>query len=112
MDTYQIWFDLADGTDALGFTEDLSAFLDHLVGQRAIEAHRLQRRKLGFGPEALGEFHLTIEVEDLAQLDEAFGMLAPRQGEVEAKHARVWSQVINFKAGLFRDYPDPELSRS
>ncbi len=110
MDTYHIWTDLADGVDDMAFCRDLEAFMDHLVDEGTIEAWRLQRRKLGFGPEALGEFHITVEVTDLAQLDQAFELIAPRTGETEGKHARVWSKVTNFKAGLWRDYPDPERS--
>lgn len=107
MDTYHIWCDLADGVDDLVFCRDLEAFMEHLADQGTIQAWRLQRRKLGFGPDALGEFHITLEVEDLGQLDEAFALIAPRTGHTEKKHARVWSKVTNFKAGLWRDYPDP-----
>lgn len=107
MNTYHIWSDLKDGIDDQAFCQDLAAFLDHLVEEGRIHAWRLQRRKLGFGPEALGEFHITMEVEDLAQLDTAFELIAPRTGATEKKHAKVWSKVTNFKAGLWRDYPDP-----
>lgn len=107
MDTYHVWADLKEGVNDLTFCEDLAAFMEHLADQGAIEAWRLQRRKLGFGPDGLGEFHVTMEVRDLAQLDEAFKLIAPRAGVTEEKHARIWSRVTNFRSGLWRDFPDP-----
>lgn len=71
----------------------------------------MQRRKLGFGPPELGEFHVTIEVADLAQLEAAFDEVVPRTGATEGLHAKVWSQVTNFRSGLWRDFPDPERVR-
>ena len=49
------------------------------------------RRKLGLGPSTLGEFHIVIEVRDLAQLDAAFGTAASRinlPSSVSAQSAR------------------------
>ena len=36
-----------------------------------IQAYRITRRKLGLGPAEFLEFHITLEVTDLAQLDAA-----------------------------------------
>ena len=33
---------------------------------------------------------------------------AARDGEVEKLHARVYSLVTDFRAALYRDFPDPE----
>lgn len=107
MDHYHIWFDLRDAQRDLEFVGRLRAFLDGLEGEARIHGYRLERRKLGFGPSELGEFHLDVEVEDLAQLERAFAAVAPRAGAVEADHARVWSMVTNFRSGLWRDFPDP-----
>lgn len=107
MDTYHIWFDLKDSGRDLEACDAIAAFCGHLEEEGAIEAWRLQRRKLGFGPSELGEFHLTMEVRDLAQLDEAFAHIAPRAGETEKRHTNVWARVTNFRSGLWRDFPDP-----
>jgi hypothetical protein len=107
MDHYHIWFDLKDSRRDLEFVAALKAFLGRLANEGRIMGYRLERRKLGFGPEELGEFHLDIEVKDLAQLDQAFGRVAPRVGEVEAEHTRVWAMVTGFRSGLWRDFPDP-----
>ncbi len=62
--------------------------MDHLRAQGLIESWRLTRRKLGFGPADLGDFHLMIEVKDLAQLDRAFDHVAERSESTETFHFR------------------------
>jgi len=106
MDLYTIWFDLRDTSRDVDFTRKLGAFLDDLKRRGAVEGWRLTRRKLGFGPHELGEFMLLVECRDLAQLERAFGAVAPRQPPVENLHAAVWAHVENFRSGLFRDFPD------
>ena len=66
------------------------------------------RRKLGFGPPELGEFHVTIDVTNLTQLDSAYDVLVARSGPVEAFHQSVYAMVTDFRSGLSRDFPDPE----
>ena len=107
MDYYEIWFDLKDSRRDLDFAGALDRFMGHFREKGWIEGHRLTRRKLGFGPEALGEFHLTMEIKNLAKLDEAFQAAASRTGEIEQIHSQVYSQVTNLRFGLARDFPDP-----
>ena len=52
-----------------------------------------------------------IEVENLAQLDAAFGMVSKRAGDVEKKHAAVNQQVAGIKFALYRDFLDPQRKR-
>lgn len=111
MDTYAIWCDLCDGSEDLAFADAVSAYLSHLKSQGKIAGFRLQRRKLGFGPPELGEFFIGIETENLAQLEHAFQVAAGRSGEVESLHADVFRRVHNFRAGLYRDFPDPVRER-
>ncbi|MBX3394823.1 MAG: hypothetical protein KF841_05610 [Phycisphaerae bacterium] len=106
MNHYEIWCNLKDSHRDLEFAENLRAYLDYLKSHGRIESWRLSRRKFGFGPSELGEFHITITCDSLAQLDEAFSMVAPRSGEVETIHARVYSLVTDFKSALYRDFPD------
>lgn len=108
MNYYDIWFNLVDSRRDLEFAEHLRAYLDFLKERGAIEGYRLTRRKFGFGPEALGEFHCSIMARSLAQLDEAFALAATRRDEVETLHHRVFSMVTNFKSALYRDFPDAE----
>jgi hypothetical protein len=85
----------------------VSAYKGHLRNQGLIAAWRLTRRKLGLGPPGLGEFHLMIEVRDLAQLDAAFQRVATRTEPVEGVHFGVNSLVQNAVFALYRDFPDP-----
>ncbi|MBX3111079.1 MAG: hypothetical protein KF857_03645 [Fimbriimonadaceae bacterium] len=107
MDCYEIWVDLAPGVKDLEFVDALRAYLGAFQADGRLESFRIRRRKLGFGPEGLGEFCITIEFKDLAQLDTAFNQAATRSGVVEQLHAQVYSRVRNFKSALYRDFPDP-----
>lgn len=106
MNLYEIWVDLAPGAKDLELVDSIHAYLGYLKHQGKIDAYRISRRKFGFGPDGLGEFHITIECSTLDQLDQAFMKVATRSGEVEALHAAVFSRVVNYKAGLWRDFPD------
>jgi len=106
MNYYESWFNLKNTAKDLEFTEHVQAFLGHLCEKGMIEGYRLTRRKLGFGPPGLGEFHLSIEVKDLAQLDEAFLHAATRASDVEPLHACVYAAIEDVKFALYRDFPD------
>lgn len=108
MNYYEIWCDLRESKRDLEFCTALSAYLNHLKSQGKLHHWTLTRRKFGFGPEGLGEFHISIAFTDLAQLDSAFSIVATRAGEVERLHHPVYSMVTNFKAALYRDFPDAE----
>jgi len=107
LDCYHIWFNLRNSREDLAFARDLRRYMDLLRERGAIESYRLTRRKLGFGPPSLGEFHVCIETRDLAQLEEAFQAAAARSGEVEEAHRAVYSAVTDFSSALYRDFPDP-----
>jgi hypothetical protein len=107
MDYYDIWFDLKDTSRDLDFAGDVARYLNALREDGRLEGWRLARRKLGFGPPGLGEFHLTIEVRDLGQLEDAFQRVATRAPDIEVLHSAVFSAVRNVTFGLFRDFPDP-----
>jgi hypothetical protein len=106
MDYYEAWFDLKSSARDLEFTERLDQFLGHLKERGMIEGFRLTRRKLGFGPPDLGEFHVVIEIKDLAHLDKAFLHAATRDTEIEPLHAGVYSAITGVKFALYRDFPD------
>jgi hypothetical protein len=110
MNYYHIWCNLKESHKDLEFSRHLTQYLGHLQSNGLIAGFRLTRRKLGFGPDQLGEFHIVIECRDLAQLDQAFGAVAPRKGEVESHHRSVYEMVTDFRSALYRDFPDPERS--
>lgn len=105
MDQYHIWCDVAPGKD-MEFVSAVNGFLGALQGEGKIEGYRLTRRKLGLGIAGLGEFHVVIEVQGLAQLDEAFGLVATRAGEIESLHFGANSLTTNLSFQLERDFPD------
>ena len=73
MDIYHVWCDLQPGVSDLDFSCKADFWLGHLRTKGLIEGWRLTRRKLGLAPPGMGEFHIMIEVKNLAQLDEAAG---------------------------------------
>jgi hypothetical protein len=86
------------------FADALDRYLGHLQRSGAIESWRLLRRKLGLG--GTHEFKVLIETRDLAQLDGAFQAVSQRDEPVEGAHFGVNSLVTNFRAALYRDFPD------
>lgn len=108
MDYYEIWCNLKDSRRDLEFAKALGEYMGLLQRDGRISGWRLTRRKLGFGPQELGEFHVTIETTDLAQLDRAFDLAVTRTGEVERVHAPVYSMITDFRSALYRDFPDPQ----
>jgi hypothetical protein len=96
VDHYHIWVNLRPGVKDLEFAERVERYMAHLRSHGTIEGHSLARRKLGFGPKEIGEWHIVVRVTDLAQLD-----------ETEKLHAAVFACVTDFSSALYRDFPDP-----
>ena len=111
MNIYHGFFNLKPGTSDVGFADDFAKFMEFLVEQKKIVSWRLMRRKLGLGPREFGEFHMMIEVDSLAQLDEAFFAAATRSGDMEHHHFDVNSKIADVKFALYRDFPDPHRER-
>lgn len=108
MNYYHLWCDLNRSTTDLGFVEAVRDYLGYLKDRGKIRAFHVTRRKFGFSPPEFGEFHIVVEIDDLAQLEEAFQIVAVRDGEIERLHARVYSAVCNLRTALYRDFPDPQ----
>lgn len=108
MNVYAIWVDLIDGREDLEFAKAVEQYLNHFKSQGFVESWSLERRKFGFGPENLGEFHIRILTKDLDSLDQAFKQAATRSGDVETLHTDVYKRVKNFKSALYRTFPDAE----
>jgi hypothetical protein len=108
MNVYQAFFSLKDGVKDLDFCAALKDYMSYLQEKGDLAKWRLLRRKLGLGPKEMGDFHLIMEFEGLAQLDNAFGHVATRTGAVEEKHHGVNKMIDKITFALYRDYPDPE----
>jgi hypothetical protein len=111
MDVYHIWCNLRPGTSDLEFCENVDGYLGELRSANQIGGHRITRRKLGLGPAEFGEFHITIEIEDLAQLDAAFQTVSTRTGAIEDLHHAVNRVACDLKFALYRDFPDAQRAR-
>ncbi|MCP5426004.1 MAG: hypothetical protein H6970_13200 [Gammaproteobacteria bacterium] len=107
MDLYNIWCNLKSGTTDVEFSASVERYLGELRRTDKIVGFRVMRRKLGLGPRELGEFHIVIEVRDLAQLDQAFRTVSTRSNPVEALHAAVNQSACDVTFALYRDFPDP-----
>ncbi len=111
MDIYHAWCDLKPGVKDTEFSDGVSTYMEYLEEQGLIARWRLTRRKLGLGLRELGEFHLMIEVKDLAQLEAAFERVATRSEPAEGFHFGVNSLVQNARFALYRDFPDKGRAR-
>jgi hypothetical protein len=111
VDLYHVWCNLKPGVSDTGFCEDVGRYLGSLRQTGRIRGFRITRRKLGLGPSDLGEFHIAIEVDDLAQLDRAFQSVSERADPVEELHARVNQVTSDLVFALYRDFPDPHRRR-
>jgi len=111
MDHYHLWFDLRHTGKDLEFCDAVDRYLGRLKEEGLIEGHRLARRKLGFGPAELGEFHIEILTTDMSQLERAFQRVGTRAPDIERLHAAVFSAVTGFRSALYRDFPDTFRAR-
>jgi hypothetical protein len=107
VDIYHGWFNLKEGVSDAEFARHLAGYMTHLKDEGRIGGWRLTRRKLGLAPSFLPEFHIMIETNGLAQLDEAFAEVSTRAGAVETLHHAVNSRVRDVFFALYRDFPDP-----
>jgi hypothetical protein len=106
MDIYHVWFNLKEHVKDLEFTDSAKAYFDHLRGEQRLASYRITRRKLGLGHPNLPEWHITLEFDNLAQMDRAFESVSARKGPVEGFHQAVNSKVTDLFFALYRDFPD------
>ena len=106
MDIYHIWCNLKPGVQDLEFVEGLRAYLDHLHDKGQLRGYRITRAKLGFRPAQLRDFHITLEFEDMTQMQAAFDNVSSRADPVESLHHAVNSKVQDIFFALYRDFPD------
>jgi len=107
MDVYHIWFNLKPGVRDLDFVASARAYLDHLKEGGHLAGYRVTRCKLGLAPPQLREWHVTLDFENLTQMDDAFGRVSSRADPVESFHHAVNSKVQDAFFALYRDFPDP-----
>jgi hypothetical protein len=107
MDVYHIWCSLKDDVGDLEFAAAVRGYVEHLKEAGLVAGYRITRRKLGLGPPHLPEWHITLDFDDLSQLDRAFDQVSSRTDPVESFHHAVNSKVKDVFFALYRDFPDP-----
>lgn len=108
MDIYHIWADKEEGISDKEWVANMRSFLDHLVKEGKMKSYRITRCKMGFRSiQDLPEWHIMMEFNNMAQMDEAFNRVAPLEGELEVKH-KSFNQFVsgNIQHALYRDWPD------
>ena len=106
MDILNVYCDLKAGVGDTEFSDAVSGLLSSLREQGRLQGFRITRRKLGLGPPTLPEWHISIDFENLAQLDAAFSVMATRAEPIETRHHAVNSRATNLMIALYRDFPD------
>jgi hypothetical protein len=108
MDIYHIWADKSADISDLDWVTNMKGFLQHLVDEDKAVSYRVTRCKMGFRSiQDLPEWHIMIEFNDMAQLENAFKRVAPLKGELEDKH-KSFNQFVsgNIQHAYYRDWPD------
>src|SRR5262249_15049181 len=106
MNVYHIWFNLTPGVGGVESAESARAYLGHLKEANHIVSYRITRCKLGLAPPQLPEWHITLDFENMAQMDDAFSHVSSRADPVESFHHSVNSKVQDIFFALYRDFPD------
>lgn len=111
MEIYNIYCDLKEGVKDTDFSDAVHAFLGKLQQEGKLAAYRVTRRKLGLGPAQIPEWHILLEFENMAQMDQVFAAVSARAEPVESFHLAVNSKARNLIFSLYRDFPDPGRMR-
>lgn len=107
MNLYHCLIELKQDAKALAFASACDAWLSRLRDRGMIRGWRLLRRKFGLASGPHSDFILEIEVEGLAQLEEAFAALSQSGEEDERRYALLHQMIGSVEIGLYRPYPDP-----
>jgi len=111
MDIYHVWADKEGDISDIDWVTNMRKFLDHLVSEDRMVSYRITRCKMGFRSMDIPEWHIMMEFNNMAQLDQAFERVAPLEGDLEDKH-RSFNQFVSgtIQHALFRDWPDQGLN--
>ena len=107
-DIYHIWANKKEGISDLDFAKGMRRFLQQLQDENKMNSFRITRCKLGFRSiQDLPEWHIMMEFDNMAQLEDAFARVVPQEGELEKKH-QSFNQYVedDIQHALYRDWPD------
>ena len=106
MDIYHVWCDKKGNISDLEWVKNMQKFLDHLVQEDKMVSYRITRCKMGFRSMDIPEWHIMMEFNNMAQLENAFQRVAPLEGELESKHQSFNQFADNLQHAYYRDWPD------
>lgn len=113
MNLYHCMIELKRDAQALAFASATEHWLSGLAARGLIGEWKLFRRKFGLASAQHSDMILTIEVEDMAQLESAFRSLADAGSPADQKYYDLMHDMIGQLAvGLYRPYPDPTQRES
>ena len=107
-DKDHIWANKEGDITDRDWVNNMRGFLQHLVDENKMESFRITRCKMGFSSIAdMPEWHIMMEFTNMAQMDMAFRLVAPLEGDLETKH-KSFNQFVSgdIQHALFRDWPD------
>lgn len=105
MDIYHIWCDKKGNISDIDWVANMKQFLDHLRDEGRMVSYRITRCKMGFRSMDIPEWHIMMEFNDMAQLEQAFQRVAPLEGELETKHKSFNQFSDNLQHAYYRDWP-------
>jgi hypothetical protein len=105
MDIYHVWADKKGDITDSEWVSNMKKFLQQLVDEGKMISFRVTRCKMGFRSMDIPEWHIMMEFNDMAQLEQAFKRVAPLEGELEDKH-RSFNQFVgdNIQHAYYRDW--------
>ena len=107
MNLYHCMITLKSDAKALAFASAVDHWLGGLAEQGLIGGWTLYRRKLGLASSDHSDVLLMIEVEDMAQLENAFQKLSEGATDIDQRHYElVHDMIAEVQVGLYRPYPD------
>jgi hypothetical protein len=112
MNHFHIWCNLKAGQNDLQFCESVREFLSYLHERELIEGYYITRRKFVISPPLLGEFEITVEFADTAQMNRAFEVVSAGGEEIAAFHKPITDAVRNVSTALYRDFPETARRKS
>lgn len=108
MDIYHVWCDKKPNISDFDWVTNMKEFLNQLVLEHKMESYRITRCKMGFRSMNIPEWHIMMEFNNMAQLEEAFQRVAPLTGELEIKHQNFNQFADNLEHAYYRDWPDEQ----
>ena len=93
----------------MAFASAADHWLSGLVDRGLIADWRLYRRKFGLASSRHSDVLLLIEVQDMAQLENAFRTLSEAADGTDQKRYDLLHEMIgDLDIGLYRPYPDAD----